>query len=79
MQHNAAFHQGLHCKGDKDLLTIEYNILENYKVAPLNMYNGLSQVYCINQKEEPINIQRVNTYVPLIVKQLKSYNINLFL
>ena len=26
MQHNAAFHQGLHCKGKKDLQAKEYNI-----------------------------------------------------
>ena len=44
MQHNAAFHQGLHCKGKKDLQTKESNIFENYNLTPLNMYNGLSQV-----------------------------------
>ena len=27
MQQNAAFHQGLHCKGKKDLQTAEYNII----------------------------------------------------
>ena len=49
MQHYAAFHQGLHCfcEGEKDFQTKEYNIFENYNVTPLNMYNGLSQVYCI--------------------------------
>ena len=26
MQHNAAFHQGLHCKDQKDIQTKEYNI-----------------------------------------------------
>ena len=29
MQHNAAFHQGLHCKCKKDLQTKEYNIFLN--------------------------------------------------
>ena len=51
MQHNAAFYQGLHCKGKKDLKTEEYNILEYtiiivsnplvYKKNPL-VYNGLN-------------------------------------
>ena len=27
MQHYATFHQGLHCKGQKELPTKEYNIL----------------------------------------------------
>ena len=36
------------CKGKIDLQTKEYNIfLENYNLTPLDMYNGLSQVYCI--------------------------------
>ena len=26
MRHNAAFHQGLHCKGNKDLQIKEYNM-----------------------------------------------------
>ena len=30
------------------------------------MYNGLSQVYCINQKEEPISKQRVNNRVEIL-------------
>ena len=47
MQHNAAFHLGLHSKGKNDLQTKEYNIFENYNPTPLDMYNGLSQVYCI--------------------------------
>ena len=50
MQHHAAFHQGLHClkKVNKDPQTKEYNFfLEKYDLTPLDMYNGLSQVYCI--------------------------------
>ena len=35
--------------------------IENYNLTPLDMYNGLSQVYCLNQKEESISIQRVNS------------------
>ena len=35
------------CKGKKDLQTKEYNIFENFNLTPLNMYNGLFQVYCI--------------------------------
>ena len=30
-----------------------------YNLTSLNMYNGISQVNCINQKEESICIQRV--------------------
>ena len=48
MQSFAAFDQGLHCKGINDLQTKEYNTFENYNMTPLNMYNRLSQVYCIN-------------------------------
>ena len=45
MQHIAAFHQGPHClkrSSDKRIL-----IFENYNRAPLDIYNELSQVYCI--------------------------------
>ena len=38
---------------------IQY-ILENYNLTPLDMYNGLSQVYVSNQKEESNSIQRVS-------------------
>ena len=51
MQHYAAFHatfhQGQHCKGKKDLQIKEYNFFLNYNLTPLDMYNGLSQVYSI--------------------------------
>ena len=50
------------CKGKKDLLTKEYNIFNcflSYKLTPLDMYNGLFQVYCIKPEEESISIQRV--------------------
>ena len=43
----SAFHQELHCKGTNDRQTKEYNNFENYNMTPLNMYNRLSQVYCI--------------------------------
>ena len=33
--------------------------LENYNLTFLDMYNGLSQVFVSNQKEESISIQRV--------------------
>ena len=46
MQLNAAFHKGLHCKGEKDLQTKENNIFENYNLTPLDIYNGRFQVYC---------------------------------
>ena len=47
------------CKGKKDLQIKEQIFFEKYNLTALDMYNGLSQVYCINQKEESISIQRV--------------------
>ena len=48
MRHYVAFHQGLLCKGKKDLQTKEYKYLfENYNLTPLDMHNGLSKAYCI--------------------------------
>ena len=47
MQHNAAFHQGLHCKGKKSSdKRIQY-FFENHNPTPPDINNGLSQVYCI--------------------------------
>ena len=34
------------CKGKKGLQTKEYNIFENDNLTPLDMYNGLSKIYC---------------------------------
>ena len=61
MQHKAYFIRAhTVCRGKNDLQTKEYNILfENYNLTPLDMYNGLSQVYCIKPGEESISIQRV--------------------
>ena len=60
MQHNAAFHQGLHCllryKGSSDKSTF---FGENYNLTALDRYSGHSQVFVSNQKEEVIGIQRV--------------------
>ena len=50
MQHIAAFHKMsiLIVKVKKDIQTNEYNILfENYNLTPLDMYNGLTEAYCI--------------------------------
>ena len=41
------------CKGKKDLQTKEYNNL-----TPLDMYNGLSQAYCI----KPEGVQNFKTF-----------------
>ena len=43
---NAAFHHGLLCKGKKDFQTKEYNFF-NDNLTTLDIYTGLSQVYCI--------------------------------
>ena len=62
MQHNAAFHQGLHClKGKKDL-TKEYILFLNYNLTPLDMYNG--HVYCLLYQTRRNN--------PLVYKGLKA-------
>ena len=42
MQHNAAFYLGQHC-----LYFRQKTIFENYNLTSLDMYNGLSKVYCI--------------------------------
>ena len=48
MQHNAAFHQGLHCLQRLNIFRQKNKIfVENYNLTPLDMCNGLSQVYCI--------------------------------
>ena len=39
------------CKGMKNLQTKQCNMFnENYNLTPLDMYNGLSHVYCIKQE-----------------------------
>ena len=38
------------CKGEKDNQTIKTIFFENYNLTPLDMYNGLLQVYCIKQE-----------------------------
>ena len=39
------------CNGKNDLQTKEYTIFfENDNLTPLDMYNGLFQVYCNNQE-----------------------------
>ena len=53
MQHNAAFHQGLHCLCKKNFI-----FFFNYNLTPLDMYNGLSQIFCFKS----ISIERVKTY-----------------
>ena len=48
MPHNAAFHQGLHfVKVNLILRQNNTTFFENNNLTPLDIYNGLSQVYCI--------------------------------
>ena len=55
MQHNAAFHQGLHCLiGKKDFQTKEFNIFFNYNLTPLDMYKRLSHVYRTRRKNPSV-------------------------
>ena len=60
------------CKAKKDLQTKEYNIFFNCNLTPQDMYNGVSQVYCMlnklfvfvsNQNEEFISIQGVTDFI----------------
>ena len=62
MQHNAAFHQGLHCfKGKKNLQTKQNNIFLKI-ITGHPKISTLDYPKCIvsNQKEESISMQRVN-------------------
>ena len=43
IMHNAA----LHCNGQKRSSDKRIQFFLNYDVTTLNMYNGLSQIYCI--------------------------------
>ena len=49
MPHDAAFHIRVYtvCYGKMDLQTKKTIFFENYNLTSLDMYNGLSQVYCI--------------------------------
>ena len=61
MPHYVAFHQGLHCLLMKKLSSDKNTIVfENYNLTPLDMYNGLSQVYCIKLEGRILCIQKVN-------------------
>ena len=49
----------------------------NYNLTHLDMYNGLSQVYCIrHQKEETVSIQRVKNKHLLYITS-NQININI--
>ena len=50
-------------------------VFENYNLIPLDMYNGLSQFFLSNQKEESISIQRVNK---VDLRALLVHSTNLF-
>ena len=59
MQHNAAFHQGLHCKG-KNLQTKEYNIfLKIITRHPQISTMDYPKFIVSNQREESISIRSV--------------------
>ena len=42
MQHVAAFHQGLQCLLKQPRSSEKYNILGDFNLRPLNIYNGPS-------------------------------------
>ena len=49
MQHNAAFHQGLHCllRLKQSLGTEIHHKFENYICEPFKLQNGQSHTYCV--------------------------------
>ena len=47
MPHKEAFHRGLHCLLRQRYSDKKIQYFLNYNLIPLDMYNGLSQVYCI--------------------------------
>ena len=61
MPHHAAFHQGLHVHRwlRQKTILVENNIISfgNYNLKPLDLYNGISQVY-YNKPEEEIQWYR---------------------
>ena len=57
MQHDAAFHQGLHCKGKKIFRQNNTIFFLIYNLTLLDMY--YPKFIVSNQKEESISIQRV--------------------
>ena len=81
MPHDVAFHQGLHClyrlkrSSDKK---IQFFLIIMYNLPPLDMYNGLSHVYCI--KPEGIihykytKGKRVNNLEFQIKKTMNEYD-----
>ena len=53
----------LFAKVKKDLQTKEYNIFfKHYNMTPLDMYNRLSQVYCIKPEGSIHKNTKVNRY-----------------
>ena len=50
MQHNAAFHQGLHylLRLKEPSGTEIHHTLENFYLWPIKVHNGQSHTYCIN-------------------------------
>ena len=53
MQHNAACHLGQLCLWKVKMIFRQKNKMsfENYNLTPLDMYNGLSQVYYIKSED----------------------------
>ena len=48
MPHFAAINLGLHlCKSKRDIQTKNTIFFLNYNLTPLDIFNGLAQVYCI--------------------------------
>ena len=72
MLHNATFYQGLHCFYDKNYIQTKHTLSFYYKLRPLDMYNGLSQVYCIQTKRKnPLGHKGLKHNIPYILSFTK--------
>ena len=56
--YNAVFLKGLHSLLRNKDFQSKIHFL-NYNLTPIDKYNGLSLVRCINEKEESISLQKV--------------------
>ena len=78
MQHNGAFHQGLHCllklnqSSKKEILYF----FGNYNLQSLNIYNGPSDLTVSNFMENSIGLEKVNENVKFLAVICIKANFN---
>ena len=73
MPHNAAFHLGQHCLSKKSFRQKITILIKNYNQTPLNMCNGLSQVFLYQiRKKYPIEYKGLNDSVLSVMSGKKT-------